>query len=121
MARSKLSRIIRDSVLKKIGAICHISVKKSKESLINQFKFLFQTDLDFAGSMVRQLELSEGEIKYLLGEKHRNKLKDIMQSIEKKNDMQIEIETVEKENNNKKEEKKKEKVQEIKQPSIFDF
>lgn len=119
MARSKSSRITRDSVLKKIGSVCHLSVKKGKESSINYIRFLFRTDMDFAGSMVRQLELSEGEIKYLLGEKYHHKFKDIMQSVEKKDDMQIEIETVE--NNRTKEEVKKEKIPEIKQPSIFDF
>jgi len=117
MVKSKSSRLIRDSILKKIGLLCHISAKKSKESMFNHFRYLFKKDMEFAKNMVKELNLSEGEIKYLLGEKYINKFKDIIQSIEKKDDMQIEIETL---NNNTKDEKE-EKIQDIKQPSIFDF
>lgn len=118
MTRSKTTRGIRDSVIKKIGRLCHNSAKKSRESMLSHFKFLFRNNTSFACIMKNRLDFSENEIEYLLGEKYHHKLKEILQLSEKMDEKQIEIKStpmsdIEKED--------KENKQEIKQPSIFDF
>ncbi|UCD14183.1 MAG: replication factor C large subunit [Thermoplasmatales archaeon] len=120
MMKSKTARGLRDSVVKKIGGLCHNSTNKSKEFLLPHFKYLFRNNTLFACKMKNKLDLSESEIKYLLGEKHIHKIKDILQLSEKTDEKQIEIKTSDS-NNEEKEEDKKEGEQEIKQPSIFDF
>ena len=119
MKNSKTTRGIRDSLVKKIGVLCHNSYIKSKEFLLPHFKYLFRNDTRFAYRMKDKLDLSENEIKYLLGEKYMHKMKDILQFSEKTDEKQIEIYVPV--NNKEKEENKKDKEQEIKQPSIFDF
>ena len=119
MKNSKTTRGIRDSVVKKIGALCHNSYRKSKEFLLPHFKYLFRNDTRFAYRMKNRLDFSESEIKYLLGEKYMHKMKDILQFSGKTDEKQIEINVPV--NNKEKEGNKKEKNREIKQPSIFDF
>lgn len=119
MSKSKSNRIVRDAILKKLGEFCHMSSNKGKVSLFTSFKYLFQNNLTFASKITTDLDLSENEVKYLLGEKNIGKFKDIMQLAEKKDDSQIEIKVPRESDNNKRE--KKEEKQEIKQPSIFDF
>jgi len=120
MKNSKTTRGIRDSVVKKIGALCHNSYRKSKEFLLPHFKYLFRNDTGFAYRMKNRLDLSESEIKYLLGEKYMHKMKDILRFSEKTDEKQIEIKASVS-NLNEKETNKEEKGKEIKQPSIFDF
>ena len=118
MSLSKQNRAQRDGILEKIGGLCHNSTKKSKEFLLPQFKFLFQTDKNFAIKMKKRLDLSESDIKFLLGEKNLNKLEDIMQESEK-DEKQVEIKIID--SKDVKKEEKKELKPEIKQPSLFDF
>ena len=69
--------------------------------------------------MIKMLNLSESEAKYLLGEKHLHKMKDILQCAEKADEKQGEIEitpAVKKKN-----EEEKRESSDLKQPSIFDF
>ncbi len=119
MSKSKSTRVIRDSILKKLGCFCHMSSKKGKETLFTNFRYLFQNNLVFAGKTTIDLDLSESEVKYLLGEKYSVRFKDIMQLAEKKDDFQIEIKVPSEDTDIK--EEKKDRQQEIKQPSIFDF
>ena len=119
LGRSKPTRILRDSVTKKIGGLCHNSDKKSREFLLPHFKYLFQTDMAFACRMKKRLDLSESEIKYLLGEKYLHKLNDILQYSEKTDEKQAEIKVSASKDVEKDE--KKEIKQEVKQPSLFDF
>jgi len=65
------------------------------------------------------LDFSESEVKFLLGEKHLHKMKDVVQCAEKTDEKQgeIEITAVVK----KKVEEEKKESSDLKQPSIFDF
>jgi len=117
--RSKPTMILRDSVVKKMGVLCHNSHKKSREFLLPYFKNLFQSDLRFACKMKKKLDLSEQEIKYILGEKYLHKLNDILHYSEKTDVKQVEIELIK--SKDLKKDEKKEIKQEIKQPSLFDF
>ena len=119
MAISKPTRSIRDSIVKKIGGLCHVSSKKSKEFILPQFKHLFRGNLAFASNMTNRLDFSEAEVRYLLGEKYAHKLKDILQLAEKTDEKQIDINAPPSKSIVKEEEKIGK--QEIKQPSIFDF
>jgi len=96
-----------------------MSSKKGKETLFTNFRYLFQNNLVFASKTIIDLDLSESEVKYLLGEKYSGRFKDIMQLAEKKDDFQIEIKVSSEDNDIKDE--KKDRQHEIKQPSIFDF
>jgi replication factor C large subunit len=120
MKKSKSTRGIRDSVVKKIGGLCHNSHRKSNEFLLPHFKYLFRNNTRFAYIMKTKLGLSESEIKYLLGEKYMHKMKDILQFSERTDEKQLEIKASVS-NLNEKETIKEEKGKEIKQPSIFDF
>ncbi len=120
MGRSKSTRALRDSTVQKIGGLCHNSHKKSREFLLPHFKFLFQTDMTFACRMKKRLDLSESEIKYLLGDKYLHKFNAILHDAEKKDEKQSEIKSTPSEDT-KENEKKEEIKQEVKQPSLFDF
>lgn len=117
MKNSKNIRSVRDSVVKKIGELCHNSYRKSREFLLLYFKYFFRNDIKFVYTMKNKLNLSENEIKYLLGEKYIHKIKDILQYSEKEDKKQIEIPM----NNKEEKEHEVEKEQDLKQPSIFDF
>jgi len=119
LTRSKPTRILRDSVVNKIGAMCHNSDKKSREFLLPHFKYLFQNDMTFACKMKKRLDLSESEIKYILGDKYLHKLNYILQSSVKSDEKQVEIEVTKSKDSEK--EEKKEIKQEVRQPSLFDF
>ncbi len=119
MSRSKPTRILRDSVVKKIGMLCHNSDRKSREFLLPHFKYLFQNDMAFARKMKKRLDLSEIEIKYILGKKYLHKLDVILQSTEKADEKQVEIKVITSKDFEK--EERKEIKQEVRQPSLFDF
>jgi hypothetical protein len=69
--------------------------------------------------MIKTLDFSESEAKYLLGKKYLHKMKDILQCAEKTDEKQgeIDIRPVLK----KKTEEEKKESSDSKQPSIFDF
>lgn len=116
---SKNNRDIRESIATKIGTLCHNSKRKSKQEFINHFSKLFRNNMLFAIKMKNKLDLNEAEIRYLLGKKHENKLKEIMKSSDKDNLILYE----EKQKiNDKKEELNVEKEDKEKtQQSLFDF
>jgi replication factor C large subunit len=112
-------RMVRDSVVKKISKLNHTSEQKTKEAILPQFQSLFGNNSRFACRMMKVLDLSEHEAKYLLGEKYLHKMKDILQCAEKTDEKQGEIElspVVKKKN-----EEEKKGSSDLKQPSIFDF
>ena len=112
-------RMVRESVVKKISTVNHVSVQKTKEAILPLFQSLFRNDTHFACKMMQTLNLSEGEVKFLLGEKHLHRMKDILQCVEKADDRQEEIK-VDGSVSRKNEEEKKDSS-DPKQPSIFDF
>lgn len=112
-------RMIRDSMVKKLGLLTHASSRKTKEFVLPSFQTLFRNDARFACKMINTLDLSESEVKYLLGEKYLHRMKDILQCSEKTDDNQVEIET--QESKKEKDKEQKEPKDEQRQPSIFDF
>jgi len=115
MGRSKQTRAVRDSVVNKLGVFCHNSNKKSREFLLQYFINMFQIDSVFSFRMKKRLDLTETEIKFLLGEKYKHKLNDILHYSEKTDDKQHDIKIMESK------EEKKDIKEEVKQPSLFDF
>jgi len=77
---SKPTRDTRDLIIKKINEACHNSSKKSKDFLLTHFIHMFRNDVVFARKMRQRFNLSENEVKYLLGKEYSNKLKDIFES-----------------------------------------
>lgn len=112
-------RMIRESVLRKISTVNHASEQKTKEAILPLFQTLFRNDTRFACKMIKTLDLSESETKYLLGKEHLHRMTEIVACAQKTDDGQEEIEPTE-DVPTKKEEEKKESS-ELKQPSIFDF
>jgi replication factor C large subunit len=110
-------RMIRDGLARKLGALTHASLRKTKEAFLPSFQTLFRNDTRFACRMITVLDLSEGEVKYLLGEKHLHKMKEILECSEKTDEKQEEIELPETKKNEEQQEPKDERTQ----PSIFDF
>jgi replication factor C large subunit len=104
---------IKKIIIKKICNINHTSFEKNKDFFLNYFTHMFRNDTYFAIKMKNKLDLTESEVKFLLGKSHTDKLKDIMNYSEKITSKSI-VET----NNEKKEEPKKEAVL---QQSLFDF
>jgi len=105
---------IRDSIVEKISKSSHNSEKKSIDFLLNYFIYMIRNDTYFAIKMKNKYDLTEAELKYLLGEKHSHKLKDIIKSSKIDNIKTIEEKVI---ISDKKEEKPEEKIQQ----SLFDF
>jgi replication factor C large subunit len=119
MKHNQSPRMIRDSVVKKLSKLNHTSERKTKELTLPYFQPLFRTNTRFACKMIKMLDLSEGEVKYLLGGKHLHKIKEILLCAEKADEKQVEIEITPALKKKKEEEKKE--SSDRKQPSIFDF
>jgi replication factor C large subunit len=119
MKSNQSARLIRDGVTKKIAAVHHVSDQKAKEAILPHFQALFRTDPRFACEMIRAFDLSEAEVKFLLGEKYLHRMKDILHCAEKTDEKQ-EVIDVSVQIKTKEEEEKKENM-DIRQPSIFDF
>lgn len=101
---------VRELILKKLSNICHNSSNKSKDFLLSYFVQMFRNDVHFAIKMKNKLDLTESEIKYLLGESHQHKLKEILDHSEVVYEKPISEETT-------KTVEKKENLQQ----SLFDF
>jgi replication factor C large subunit len=101
----------KNSIVSKLSKDTHNSIKKSNKFLMNYFIHMFRNDTDFAIKMKKRYDLSESEIKFLLGEKQLDKLKEIMQSKP----------IIEKTEDNIKEKIIIEKEEKAQQQSLFDF
>ena len=119
MKGNQSARLIRDSVTKKISGLTHVSDQKTKEAVLPYIQVLFRNNPRFACKLIRQLSLSESEVKFLLGEKYLHRMKEILQCAEKTDEKQEEIELVPK--GKRKEEEEKKENTDLRQPSIFDF
>jgi replication factor C large subunit len=119
MKSNQTARLIRDGVTKKIATVQHVSNQKVKEAILPHFQTMFRNNPRFACKMIKHLDFSESEVKFLLGEKYLHRMKDILQCAEKTNEKQEEIEITAQQTRNKEEEKKE--STDLKQPSIFDF
>ena len=119
MKANQSARATRDSVVKKISQLSHSSDRKTRDAILSHFQSLFRNSPRFACQMIKQLDLSESEVKYLLGEKYLHRMKDIVQCAEKSDEKQgeIQVESVGK----KTVEEEKKEDNDLKQPSIFDF
>ena len=113
---SRNYRNIRNSIIEKISDSCHNSQKKSKDFILNYFIYMFQNNTYFAIKMKNKYDLTETEIKYLLGENCAHRLKDILRSTQINNVKPIQAEEVVSD----KKEVKKEKLENIQQ-SLSDF
>jgi len=105
---------VKESLFSKISKITHSSNKKTKEMIYPFFKNMFCNNTPFAIEMKNKLNLSESEIKYLLGKNHSYKLKEILLS-------SSELEEVKKIEPEEKTVEENEKEEEIQQQSLFDF
>jgi len=119
MKSNQSARVTRDGVIKKIATANHVSDKKAKEAVLPHFQTLFRENPRFACRMIRHLDFSESEVKFLLGEKFLHRMKDIVKCAEKTDEKQEEIETTTP-TKRKSDDEKKEST-DLKQPSIFDF
>jgi len=119
MKSNQTARLMRDGVIKKIAAANHVSDQKAKEAILPYVQELFRNNPRFACKMIRHLDLSESEVKFLLGEKYLHRMKDILQCAEKTDEKQEEIDMVPQIRTKNEEEKKE--TTDLKQPSIFDF
>lgn len=114
---SKNTTNVRNSIVEKISGSCHNSEKKSIDFLLNYFIYMIRNDTYFAIKMKNKYDLTETELKYILGEKYSHKLKDILKSSKTDNIKTIEDETI----ISDKKEENKEKPEEKIQQSLFDF
>ncbi|HEB37505.1 MAG TPA: replication factor C large subunit, partial [Thermoplasmatales archaeon] len=81
MKTLKEERAVRNNLLKKIGSYCHMSSRKANE-IIMEIRRNFQLNDAFAISLRDQLDLTEGEIRYLLGNKYKSKLQSLLKKEE---------------------------------------
>jgi replication factor C large subunit len=120
MKTAQSPRLIRDSVAHKIASLSHTSDQKTKEYSLPYIQALIRNDLQFACRIIKKLDITENELKFLLGKNHLHKMKDILQCSEKteKNQEEINLPTAD---DKKTEKEKKEPRDDARQPSIFDF
>ncbi len=124
LSRQKSSRNIRDSIVEKIRKHAHCSKRKIKQEFLEQFMLLFRRNTIFACKMRKQMELSEAEVAYLLGEQQSSKIKQIMECVEKSDEKQMNLQQIKKIKEHKQEKQPQPDVIEKEkhhQPSIFDF
>jgi len=119
MKSHQVQRLTQEAVLKKLGSLSHVSTRKSREDVLPHIQHLFRNDTRFACKLTKTLDLTENEVKYLLGEKYLHRMKDILQCSEKTDEKQEEIPLPAKEE--QEEEKPQGPREEVKQPSLFDF
>ena len=113
---TKSNRDVRDSVVLKMNKLCNNSKNKSKKFLFRFFQDIFRNDTNFAINMKKMLNLSESEIKYLLGDMYKHKLDQILSETMIYDNKSIE-ESLDKDINEDNKEISKERVQQ----SLFDF
>jgi replication factor C large subunit len=111
MKHSRSKREDRKNVNSKISSICHLSWRKSQDYLLPVFSFLFQRDIEFACAMKKNLNLSDQEVLYLLGDRFAYRLNDINTYCRGDDDKQRRI------TNNMDNSKEKD----VKQPRLFDY
>jgi replication factor C large subunit len=119
MKGNQSPRLLRDGITKKIAHLNHLSERKTKEAILPHFQSMFRNNTRFACKMIKSLDFSETEIKYILGEKHLHKIKEIVQCSEKVDENQEEIKITA--SDKKKSEEEKKETSDVKQPSLFDF
>ena len=103
---------VRNLIISKLSEITHNSFKKGKDLIISYFTHMFRNNTNFAINIKERLNLSEPEIKYLLGPSHKHKLNEILHH----NEIIIE-KTGKTEEEKPVEKEKKEKMQQ----SLLDF
>jgi replication factor C large subunit len=92
MSRTKSMRHVQNSVLQKIGHLCHTSRTVAREDILSWFKYLFKNDRDFAIKMLIKLDLEDEEIAYLLDEKPDSaKVRHLIEEAEKVQETKEEI------------------------------
>ncbi len=69
MSRTKGIRAVQNSVLQKIGKLCHTSKATVREDILFSFRYLFKNDSFFAVKMILKLDLEDEEVGYLLNER----------------------------------------------------
>ena len=74
----KSSLDVRNLIADKMSNVLHNSNKKSRDFLLSYFAHMFRNNTYFAIKMKNRFDFSEAEIKYLLGEAHQHKLKEII-------------------------------------------
>jgi replication factor C large subunit len=112
--------LIMEEILLKLGVFFHTSRKKTKDHIIPHIQVILRRNIEFAARFTRQLDLTENEIKLLLGPADEYLLKRIIQWSENQEIAQQAIETEysdEKENVN--EVKGVKEKQEIRQHRLF--
>jgi len=119
MKSNQSTRVLRDGVVKKISTQTHASDQKTMDAILPHFQSLFRNNPRFACKMIKVMEFTESEVKYLLGKQYLHRMKDIVQCAEKVDEKQREIQVEPVEKNKKKEENKQDT--DLRQPSIFDF
>jgi len=120
MKQSKPVREVRDAIAEKLGRFSHCSTEKVRDMVLPEFRRLFAQDVQFACAMKKQIDLSEDEVRFLLGERNAQKVKEIMESCEKFEKQQVILESSP-DKKNKKDEDVSETTVDVKQPSLFDF
>lgn len=68
LGQTKGTRNIRDSIAKKIGTYCHVSMSYTRSQLFPFFRMAIKND-EYAPSVVALLELEPEEIAFLAGSK----------------------------------------------------
>ena len=76
--KDKTYNDMKKLIIKKISKDCHNSNIKTKNYILNYFTNIFKNDLSFAIKIKNKYNLSDNEIKLLLGETHKNKYKNII-------------------------------------------
>ncbi len=96
MGQSRNTRSVRDSIAKKIGMECHMSLQKTR-AFLPFFQKLITNDKEYAASMIHLLDLTDQELLFLL-KSNREKVKELREDKKYKEDNQ-DIEKKRKEKN----------------------
>ncbi|MEF8847902.1 MAG: replication factor C large subunit [Candidatus Thermoplasmatota archaeon] len=106
MKDSKNIRSIRKNIIEKISKNCHVSSNKAKNLVLPYLKKMFINDVNFAVKIKQKFDFSEKEIEFIAGKKNLDKVKEILRSSEKGNEV-----LTDKKDENKEQKEKNKKLQ----------
>ena len=113
------SRNLEKQLAAKIAPLVHCSLKKIRETTLPMVQRLCQQDIHFTCKLKQQLELTEPEVRFLLGSQLSHKVKEVMESCVVDDTQQQEITmSLEKEQNKQ---SLKDEEEQQSQPSLLDF
>jgi len=115
------TRNTQQQLASKLAETVHCSLRKTKETMLPVIQQLCQSNIHFACQLKQNLDLTENEVRFLMGPKLSHKVKNIMESCSMEDQKQKEIPVITQQKNTEERKESSQEQKEGAQPSLFDF